>query len=97
MRPLLAIVLTEDAAVTLDDVLDVFQHYADHEWGEGVVGLQLLTSEPELRDFQGGHIVLYRKPVRRRSSTDVSYRRPDGTVIQRTQTTLFGDVTEEPQ
>ena len=93
MRPLLGLVVSPE--VDVEELVDVFQHYADHEWGEGHVGLQLLTAEAELRDFQAGHIVLYRKPVRRQSSTDLSYRRADGTVIKREQTTLFGDIPEE--
>ncbi len=55
--------------------------------------VKLIRTEAELAEYQAGHIVLYRKPVRRARPTDVSYRRPDGSVLKREQTTLFGDDT----
>lgn len=92
MRPLIGLVVDEEA-VDLHELLGLIQGTLDREYGDGdtVVGLQLIQTEPELQGFQAGHLVLYRKPVRRSKPTDVSYRRPDGTVIKREQTTLFDE------
>ena len=92
MRPLIGLVMDADA-VDLHELVGLIQGTLDLEYGDGdtTVGLQLITTEAELAGFQAGHLVLYRKPVRRSKPTDVSYRKPDGTVIKREQTTLFND------
>jgi hypothetical protein len=98
VRPLLGVQLREPdpdsgMAVEPGEVWEELAHHAEDRW-HGLVELVMLNTEDELKAFQAGHLVLYRKPVRRRAPTDVSYRRPDGTVVEREQTTLFGEPDE---
>lgn len=89
MRPLLGLILDpekvtpEEAAALIHDLL------AEVEGPD--IELSLITTEAELAGFQAGHLVLYRKPVRKSNPRDVSYRRDDGTIIKREQTTLFDE------
>lgn len=91
MRPLIGLVI-ESGGATPEEVLEACAEAVELFNANGpAVQLSLIETEAELAAFQAGHLVLYRKPVRRASPRDVSYRRPDGSVIKREQTTMFGD------
>lgn len=93
MRPLIGVVIGPEADLSVEELAERIHELLAEDYANAHVGIQLLATEEELRAFQAGHIVLYRKPVKRASSTDVSYRRPDGSVIRREQQTLFDENT----
>lgn len=95
MRPLIGFKVNDPEygdpeTVTPEEVVTALTEYAHHEWS-GRVELALIQTEEELAAFQAGHLVLYRKPVRRVNRKDLSYRKADGSVVKAEQTELFGD------
>lgn len=91
MRPLLGIVI-EPGEASIEQVAELCAEACELFNTNGpVVRLSVIQTEAELAQFQAGHLVLYRKPVRKRTGTDLSYRKADGSVVKADQTTLFDE------
>lgn len=87
MKPVLGITVASRLALDADYLTDLLNRALDREFGSELVSVRLLDSEEELRRFQAGELVLYRKPARRRGNT-IIYRK-DGQEHELEQTVAF--------
>ena len=86
MKPLLGIVGVEPEV--LEQAADVLDYeLKDQYGGVNAVGLVLIRTEEELREFEAGSLVLYRKQARRR--LDRFEYVHDGERVELVQETLF--------
>lgn len=79
MKPVLAVeVLPEQNATTLQDAVDYLEASVERlnsALGQPVVSLKLLTTGEELRQYEAGELVLYRKPTTRRRGDKIIYEK----------------------
>ena len=68
---------------------DILNRALDREFGAELVSVRLLTEPDELRAYEAGEMVLYRKPARRVGNTIV-YRK-DGEERRLEQLTAFSE------
>ena len=93
MKPVLGIAIQEGLAVEPEYVAEVCQQRLDREFGllgEQACYVRLLSTDDELRAWQAGELVLYRKPARRHGNTIV-YRDHGGHEVKLEQETIFKD------
>ena len=91
MKPLLAVeVIAPDTGVTLEDAFDYVEQSVEKlntSLGQPTVTVRLLTNGEELRQYEAGELVLYRKPTTRRTGDKIVYER-DGQRIELKQERL---------
>jgi hypothetical protein len=88
MKPVLALTIdSEVITVQPGTVADYINAYLDREFGEGSVSIRLLSTEDELRLWEAGQLVLYRKPARRFGNTIVYEK--NGRRVELVQETAF--------
>lgn len=76
MRPVLAISVHPSLGASLDReyLADLLNRALDREFGSELVSVRLLTEPEDLRAYEAGEMVLYRKPARRQGNT-ITYRK----------------------
>lgn len=92
MKPVLGITVHPQihAALDGDYLTDLLNRALDREFGAGeFISVRLLTTEDDLRAYQAGELILYRKPARRRGNT-ITFRK-DGREHRLEQTVAFPD------
>ena len=89
MKPVLAISVAPGMALDNEYLGDILNRALDREFGAELVSVRLLTEPDELRAYEAGEMVLYRKPARRVGNTIV-YRK-DGEERRLEQLTAFSE------
>lgn len=79
MKPVLAVeVLPGQHALTLEDVVEYLNEQVDglnDSVGQTVASIRLIRSGEELRQYEAGELVLYRKPKSRRVGDRIVYEK----------------------
>ncbi len=87
MKPLLALVSDQRVALDADYAADLINRALDREFGNELVHVALLTTPEDLRGYEAGDLILYRKPAHRRRGDKIVYNR-DGTEVHLEQSRL---------
>lgn len=79
MKPLLAVeVVATDTGVTVEDAYQYVEESVERlnaSLGTPTVKVRLLKTGEELRQYEAGELVLYRKPTTRRMGDKIVYER----------------------
>lgn len=91
MKPVLAIeVYPGEHAISLQDVVEYLEENLaglNDSMGQPVASVRLLSTGEELRKYEAGELVLYRKPTTRRTGDKIVYER-DGQRVELRQERL---------
>lgn len=92
MKPLLALHIESDRGITAEYVADVLNVALDREFGRGgeeLVSVRAISDPEDLRAYEAGEMVMYRKPARR-NGRFITYRQ-GGQEHRLEQTQIFGE------